>query len=87
VLQCYVCNTVLQIWEVDLLQALLLAVTLASTQSAAVGDSGSRKMICKNVTETRSRIRPPKVCLTEAQWNAVRRDTRQEWENRGSSGR
>ena len=72
--------------------SLLFAAAVTSNPGArppvvAGADAGTEKMICKRIDDSSSRIASGKVCLTQSQWDEMARDNRQEWEDRGSTGR
>ena len=55
--------------------ALVAPLMLAAPQQAAPDTAQPmEKMICRRVAKTQSRIAPPRVCKTQAQWDAEARD-------------
>lgn len=67
------------------LAALALFGANAAAQAPSSGstrdDAGSydpRQIVCRSIGETGSRLSRTRVCLTRAQWDAQRRETRQD---------
>ena len=66
-----------------LLSAAVLALVCASGASAAEGSKhrDPNKKVCRTITDTGSRLNRTRACHTEAEWEELRRLTKQKIEN------
>ncbi len=61
--------------------ALAAAAAAASPPSATGAGKDANKMICRTVTELGSRLNKTRACHTKAEWEDLRRQTRQNVQN------
>ena len=67
----------------NLLSAAAMALFCATGASAAEGSKhrDPNKRVCKTITETGSRLNKSRACHSQAEWEELRRQTKQKIEN------